>query len=43
MAIERVAVIGAGAWGTALAHVAALAGRQALASGGRPSVTASTT
>ncbi|HWA45159.1 MAG TPA: NAD(P)H-dependent glycerol-3-phosphate dehydrogenase [Hypericibacter adhaerens] len=28
MAIERVAVIGAGAWGTALAHAAATAGRQ---------------
>lgn len=28
MAIEHVAVIGAGAWGTALAHAAALAGRR---------------
>jgi glycerol-3-phosphate dehydrogenase (NAD(P)+) len=28
MALETVAVIGAGAWGTALAQAAAMAGRQ---------------
>lgn len=40
MAIERVAVIGAGAWGTALAHAAAVAGRQVSLIGRDPDVLA---
>lgn len=38
MALERVAVIGAGAWGTALAQAAAMAGRQVTVFGRDPQV-----
>jgi glycerol-3-phosphate dehydrogenase (NAD(P)+) len=40
MALERVAVIGAGAWGTALAQAAAMAGREAVVIGRDPHVVA---
>jgi glycerol-3-phosphate dehydrogenase (NAD(P)+) len=40
MAIERVAVIGAGEWGTALAQAAAMAGRQVVLIGRDPDVLA---
>src|SRR5690606_40874868 len=38
MRLDRIAVIGAGAWGTALAQVAALAGRQIMLCGREPAV-----
>ena len=38
MALERVAVIGAGAWGTALAQAAAIAGRSVTLVGRDPAV-----
>lgn len=38
MSLDRIAVIGAGAWGTALAQVAALAGRQVMLCGREPAV-----
>lgn len=40
MALERVAVIGAGAWGTALAQAAAIAGREAVIVGRDPAAIA---
>ena len=40
MALERVAVIGAGAWGTALAQAAAIAGREVVIVGRDPAVIA---
>ena len=38
MPLDRIAVIGAGAWGTALAQAAALAGRQIMLCGREPAV-----